>query len=81
MKTGVISEEFRTRYLSNPSGSQRFRGPRHRVRRAGEDCRKRIDDPALKIDQMCVLFMRGAGPVGCPAAQEVVNMLPPTTSS
>ena len=35
MKTSVISEEFRKRYLSNPQGPQRLRGPRHRVRRAG----------------------------------------------
>ena len=35
MKTSVISKEFRERYLSNPEGPQRLRGPRHRVRRAG----------------------------------------------
>ena len=42
-----------------------------------EDYHKRIDDPALKIDEMCVLFMRGAGPVGYPGGAEVVNMRPP----
>ena len=35
MKTSVISQEFRERYLSNPSDLERLRGPRHRVRGAG----------------------------------------------
>ena len=34
MKTSVISEEFRRRYLSDPRRPRRVRGPRHRVRRA-----------------------------------------------
>ena len=42
-----------------------------------EDYHKRIDDPALKIDATCMLFMRGAGPIGYPGAAEVVNMRPP----
>ena len=35
MKTSVIDEEFRRRYLSNPERSGSLRGPRDRVRRAG----------------------------------------------
>ena len=35
MKTSVISEEFRQRYLSDPKDSERLRGPRRGVRRAG----------------------------------------------
>ena len=35
MKTSVISKEFRDRYLINPEGSERVRGPRHRVRGPG----------------------------------------------
>ena len=42
-----------------------------------EDYHKRIDDPALKIDENTVLFMRGTGPIGYPGAAEVVNMRPP----
>ena len=35
MKTSVISDEFRERYLSNPERPERVRGPRRGVRRAG----------------------------------------------
>ena len=42
-----------------------------------EDYHARIDDPKLKIDANCVLFMRGVGPIGYPGAAEVVNMRPP----
>ena len=35
MKTSVISEEFRQRYLGNPKRPERLRGPRRGVRRAG----------------------------------------------
>ena len=76
MKTGVISEEFRKRYLSNPKDLNAFEG-RAIVFDGPEDYHKRIDDPALKIDELCVLFMRGAGPVGYPGGAEVVNMRPP----
>src|SRR6476659_3084794 len=76
MKTGVISEEFRKRYLSNPKDPNAFEG-RAIVFDGPEDYHKRIDDPALKIDATCILFMRGAGPTGYPGAAEVVNMRPP----
>jgi dihydroxy-acid dehydratase len=76
MKTSVISEDFRQRYLSNPKDLNAFEG-RAVVFDGPEDYHKRIDDPALKIDERTMLFMRGAGPVGYPGAAEVVNMQPP----
>ena len=76
MKTSVISEEFRKRYLSNPKDPNAFEG-RAIVFDGPEDYHHRIDDPTLKIDENCLLFMRGAGPVGYPGAAEVVNMRPP----
>ncbi len=42
-----------------------------------EDYHHRIDDPALGIDEHCLLFMRGTGPIGYPGGAEVVNMQPP----
>ena len=42
-----------------------------------EDYHHRIDDPALAIDEYCMLFIRGTGPIGYPGAAEVVNMQPP----
>jgi dihydroxy-acid dehydratase len=76
MKTSVISQEFRDRYLSNPKDPDAFEGKAH-VFDGPEEYHAKIDDPALKIDENTVLFMRGAGPVGYPGAAEVVNMQPP----
>ncbi|KZE34544.1 dihydroxy-acid dehydratase family protein [Chelatococcus daeguensis] len=76
MKTSVISKEFRDRYLSNPSDPDAFEG-RAIVFDGPEDYHRRIDDPALGIDEHCMLFMRGAGPIGYPGAAEVVNMQAP----
>jgi dihydroxy-acid dehydratase len=76
MKTSVISDEFRQRYLSNPDDLNAFEG-RAVVFDGPEDYHARIDDPKLKIDETCLLFMRGAGPVGYPGAAEVVNMRAP----
>ena len=61
MKTSVISEEFRDRYLSNPKDPDAFEG-RAIVFDGPEDYHARIDDPALDIDEHCMLFMRGTGP-------------------
>ena len=77
MKTSVISPEFRQRYLSNPDDPEAFEG-KAIVFDGPEDYHRRIDDPALAIDEHAVLFMRGAGPVGYPGAAEVVNMRAPT---
>jgi len=76
MKTSVISDEFRQRYLSNPDDLDAFEG-RAVVFDGPEDYHARIDDPDLGIDQHTLLFMRGAGPIGYPGAAEVVNMRPP----
>jgi dihydroxy-acid dehydratase len=76
MKTSVISEDFRARYLCNPDDPEAFEGPAV-VFDGPEDYHARIDDPALGIDEHTLLFMRGAGPIGYPGAAEVVNMRPP----
>jgi len=76
MKTSVISDEFRQRYLSNPADPEAFEG-KVIVFDGPEDYHHRIDDPALGIDDRTILIMRGAGPVGYPGAAEVVNMRAP----
>jgi dihydroxy-acid dehydratase len=76
MKTSVISEEFRKRYLSNPKDPNAFEG-RAVVFDGPEDYHRRIDDPSLEIDEHTILFMRGVGPIGYPGSAEVVNMQPP----
>jgi dihydroxy-acid dehydratase len=76
MKTSVISDKFRDRYLSDPKDPNAFEG-RAIVFEGPEDYHHRIDDPKLKIDETCLLFVRGAGPIGYPGAAEVVNMQPP----
>jgi dihydroxy-acid dehydratase len=76
MKTSVISEEFRERYLSNPRDPGAFEG-KAAVFDGPEDYHARIDDPAEAIDEHTVLFMRGTGPIGYPGGAEVVNMQPP----
>ena len=76
MKTSVIGDEFRERYLSNPKAPEAFEG-RAVVFDGPEDYHKRIEDPELGIDESSILIVRGAGPVGYPGAAEVVNMQPP----
>jgi dihydroxy-acid dehydratase len=72
IKTSVISDEFRNRFLKEDCFTARvivFDGP--------EDYRRRIEDPSLGIDEACMLVVRGTGPVGYPGSAEVVNMTPP----
>ncbi len=76
MKTSVISEEFRDRYLSDPKSPNAFEG-RAVVFEGPEDYHHRIDEPELQIDENCLLFIRGTGPIGYPGGAEVVNMQPP----
>lgn len=76
MKTSGISDEFRTRYLSNVDDPMAFE-LRAIVFDGPEDYHARIEDPALGIDEQCALVMRGAGPLGYPGSAEVVNMQPP----
>lgn len=76
IKTSVISEEFRERYLSEPGREGVFEG-RAVVFDGSEDYHRRINDPDLPVDERSVLVIRGAGPVGWPGSAEVVNMQPP----
>jgi dihydroxy-acid dehydratase len=76
VKTSVISDEFRRRYLSEPGNEDCFVA-RAVVFDGPEDYRKRIEDPSLEIDEHSILVVRGAGPVGYPGSAEVVNMTPP----
>jgi dihydroxy-acid dehydratase len=76
MKTSVISEGFRTRYLSDAKDPDAFVG-RAIVFEGPEDYHARIDDPQLNIDERCILVIRYCGPIGYPGSAEVVNMQPP----
>lgn len=76
MKTSVISESFRKRYLEKPGDEGAFEG-RAIIFDGPEDYHARINDPSLAIDADCLLIIRYCGPVGYPGAAEVVNMLPP----
>ena len=76
MKTSVISEEFRRRYLAREGKENVFEG-RAVVFDGSDDYHSRINDPALGIDARSILVIRGAGPVGWPGSAEVVNMQPP----
>src|SRR5215210_5953710 len=73
IKTSVISDDFRERYLSNEGV---FEG-RAVVFDGSEDYHERINDPDLDIDEISILVIRGAGPIGWPGSAEVVNMQPP----
>ncbi|HEU4493000.1 MAG TPA: IlvD/Edd family dehydratase [Rubrobacteraceae bacterium] len=73
IKTSVISDEFRERYLSNRGI---FEG-RAVVFDGSDDYHERINDPALGIDEKTILVIRGSGPIGWPGSAEVVNMQPP----
>ena len=76
MKTCVISDDFRKRYLSTP-GSENCFESRVVVFDGPEDYHARIEDPSLNIDESCLLAIRGCGPIGYPGSGEVVNMQPP----
>ena len=76
MKTSVISEEFRERYLSNHEHPNVFEG-KAVMFEGPEDYHRRINSKKLKIDERSILMVRGCGPVGYPGSAEVVNMQPP----
>ncbi len=72
MKTSVIDDEFRRRYLQDgrfEGAAVVFEGP--------EDYHARINDPGLGVTESSILVIRNCGPVGYPGSAEVVNMLPP----
>ncbi|WP_433062034.1 IlvD/Edd family dehydratase [Dactylosporangium sp. CS-033363] len=73
MKMSVVTEDLRARLTRDPVVSWRavvFDSP--------EEYHARIDDPALGIDEGCILVVRNTGPIGYPGSAEVVNMQPPT---
>jgi dihydroxy-acid dehydratase len=76
MKSSVIGADFRARYLSKPGQEDIFEA-RAIVFDGSDDYHARINDPALAIDEHCILVIRGAGPIGWPGSAEVVNMQPP----
>lgn len=76
MKTSVISPDFRARFLSRP-GAEGVHEARAIVFEGPEDYHARLNDPDLAIDEECIMFIRGVGPVGYPGSAEVVNMQPP----
>jgi len=76
MKTSVISDEFRRRFLNVPGQENIFEGAAV-VFDSAEDYHHRINDPGLGIDAGSILIIRNAGPIGWPGAAEVVNMQPP----
>jgi dihydroxy-acid dehydratase len=76
MKTSVIGDDFRQRYLSRPGHEGVFEG-RAIVFDGSDDYHHRINDPSLDIDENCILVIRGSGPLGWPGSAEVVNMQPP----
>jgi len=76
MKTSVISEDFRARYLSEPGREGVFEA-KAVVFDGSDDYHHRINDPALEVDERSILVIRGSGPIGWPGSAEVVNMQPP----
>ena len=76
LKTSVISDEFRARYLSRPGEEGVFEA-RAIVFDGSDDYHHRINDPDLNVDEDCILVIRGSGVIGWPGSAEVVNMQPP----
>lgn len=76
MKTSVISDAFRARYLNTPGAENVFEA-RAVVFDGPEHYHATLNDPDLEIDESCILFIRGAGCIGYPGSAEVVNMQPP----
>ncbi|MFU2196768.1 IlvD/Edd family dehydratase [Acinetobacter baumannii] len=76
MKMSVVGEAFKKTYLSDPNNENSFEA-RAIVFEGPEDYHARINDPALNIDEHCILVIRGTGTVGYPGSAEVVNMAPP----
>jgi len=77
MKMSVVGEAFRQSYLGTPGDENAFEA-RAIVFDGPEDYHARIEDPALNIDEHCILVIRGCGDVGYPGSAEVVNMAPPS---
>jgi len=76
MKTSVISDDFRARFLSKPGAEGVFEA-KAIVFEGPEDYHERLNDPDLNVDAESILFIRNVGCVGYPGSAEVVNMQPP----
>ena len=76
VKTSVIGENFRAKYLCRPEQEDCFTS-RVVVFDGPEDYRRRVNDTLLNVDEDCMLVIRGSGPVAYPGSAEVVNMTPP----
>ncbi|KAH8658012.1 dihydroxy-acid dehydratase [Xylariales sp. PMI_506] len=74
MKTSVIRNEFRQKFLEDPNDPNAFECP-VAVFNGTEDYRSRIEE--APVDERTILIMRGVGPLGFPGAAEVVNMHSP----
>ena len=75
MKTSVISESFRKKFLEN-KGREGILEGRAIVFEGSEDYHNRVNDKDLKMDENSILVIRGAGPIGWPGSAEVANMQP-----
>ena len=76
MKTSVISDDFRERFLQHP-GRENIHEARAVVFEGPEHYHAAINEPDLQIDANTMMFIRGVGCVGYPGSAEVVNMQPP----
>ena len=75
MKTSVISDTFKEKFLSRP-GSEGILEGRVIVFEGSEDYHDRVNDKSLEMDENSILVIRNAGTVGWPGSAEVVNMQP-----
>ena len=75
MKTSVISDNFRSKFLSKP-GKEGILEGKAIVFEGSEDYHNRVNDKNLNMNENSILVIRGAGPVGWPGSAEVVNMQP-----
>src|SRR3546814_15848235 len=76
LKSSVISDGFRARCLARPGHEGVFEG-RAIVFDGSDDYHYRTNDPALAIDEDCILVIRGAGPIGATGSDALVTMKPP----
>ena len=75
MKTSVISDTFKEKFLSRPGNEGILEG-RVIVFEGAEDYHDRVNDKSLDMDENSILVIRNAGTVGWPGSAEVVNMQP-----
>lgn len=76
MKTSVISDDFRERFLKKP-GMENIHEAKAIVFDGPEHYHAMLNDPSTEIDADTIMFIRGVGCVGYPGSAEVVNMQPP----